>query len=120
MESGLSFAALDPESSERFHLLRRELGVTTFGINQIRLQSRERGRIHRHRQQEEVYLVLEGTLTLVVEGEEHTVTRGELARAAPDVRLRLVTRAPQPLLLLGLGGAEPHQGRDGEAFASWE
>src|SRR4051794_13845583 len=120
MQTGLSFAALDPESGERFHLLRRELGVTTFGINQIRLEPRQRGRIHRHRRQEEVYLVLDGTLTLVVEGEEHTLERGRLARVAPDLRRQLVNRGPEPVLFLALGGAEPHEGRDGEAFASWE
>ena len=50
--------------------LRRALGVTSFGINQMVLEPRQRGRIHRHARQEEVYLVLEGTLTLLVEGEE--------------------------------------------------
>src|SRR5262249_60829714 len=47
VESGLSYAALEPQSGERFHTLRRELGVTTFGLNQILLQPRQRGRIHR-------------------------------------------------------------------------
>jgi quercetin dioxygenase-like cupin family protein len=120
METGLSFADLDPESQERFVTLRRDLGVSTFGLNQIRLLPRQRGRIHRHARQEEVYLVLEGTLTLIVEGEEHVLQRGRLVRVAPDLRRQLVNAGNEPVLLIALGGAEEHVGRDGEAFSSWE
>jgi hypothetical protein len=31
-----------------------------------------------------------------------------------------VNRRPQRLALLALGGAVEHEGRDGQAFASWE
>src|SRR3954454_22297276 len=120
MQTGLSFAALDPDSPERFHALRRELGVTTFGLNQIRLQPRQRGRIHRHTRQEEVYLVLDGTLTLIVEGDEHVLERGRLVRVAPSLRRQLVNKGDAPVLLIALGGAEEHVGRDGEAFIDWE
>lgn len=100
--------------------LRRQLGVTTFGINQIVLAPRQRGRIHRHKRQEEVYLVLEGQLSLIVEGEESTFSAGELIRVAPAVRRQLINRGPGRLLLLALGADGEHQGRDGEAFTSWE
>jgi hypothetical protein len=39
---------------------------------------------------------------------------------APDLRRQLVNRGPERLVLLALGGDGSHQGRDGEAFASWE
>ena len=120
MESEIAFAALDYDSDERFVRLRQQLGVTTFGLNLIVLKPGQRGRIHRHRRQEEVYVVLEGTLTLLVEGEEHTLERGAVVRVAPAVRRQLVNRGPGRLALLALGGSEPHEGRDGEAFASWE
>ncbi len=120
METGFAFAKLDPGAQERFVSLRRDLGVTTFGINQIRLARGQRGRIHRHLQQEEVYLVIAGTLTLWIEGEEHTLHAGEIARVAPEVRRQLANRHDADLILLALGGANEHIGRDGEAFASWE
>ena len=69
MGDDLSFARLDFATSERFQLLRRELGVTTFGLNLIVLKPGQRGRIHRHERQEEVFVVLEGQLTLVADGE---------------------------------------------------
>jgi uncharacterized cupin superfamily protein len=120
METGTTRTRLDLDSDERFSALRRRLGVTTFGMNLIVLQPGQRGRIHRHERQEEVYLVLEGALTLVVEGEDSTLERGELIRVAPDLRRQLVNRGPGRLALLALGGAEEHVGRDGLAYASWE
>src|SRR5690242_14347943 len=111
MEPGVSFARVDLESGERFMSLRRALGITTFGANVIVLEPRQRGRIHRHERQEEVYLILEGELTLMVEGEPHVLTRGEVARVAPSVRRQLVNAGSERLALLALGGAEPHVGR---------
>ena len=120
MEPGIARSRLDPTAAERFVSLRRQLGVTSFGMNQLVLEPRQRGRIHRHAHQEEVYLVLEGTLTLLVEGEEHVLARGEVVRVAPDVRRQLVNRGPDRVVLLALGGAGEHVGRDAEAFASWD
>ncbi|HEX6698511.1 MAG TPA: cupin domain-containing protein [Solirubrobacteraceae bacterium] len=119
MQTGTSRTRLDPDGEERFVSLRRALGVTSFGINQLVLEPRQRGRIHRHERQEEVYLVLEGTLTLVVEGEEETVEPGELVRVAPQVRRQLVNHGPERLVMVALGGDGEHIGRDGEAFADW-
>src|SRR3954453_7630830 len=120
MEEGVSTTAIDAHGEERFQALRRELGVSTFGLNLIRLRPGERGRIHRHERQEEVYLVLEGVLTLVVEGEETELGEGELVRVAPALRRQLVNRGPGRLVLMALGGEGEHHGRDGEAFASWD
>jgi uncharacterized cupin superfamily protein len=120
MEPGADFTRLKLDTDERFQRLRAELGVSTFGINLIVLQPGQTGRIHRHERQEEVYLVLEGELSLLLEGEEHRVPTGGLARVAPEVRRQLVNRRPQQLVLLALGGATPHEGRDGLAFPSWE
>jgi quercetin dioxygenase-like cupin family protein len=120
MESGVSFAALDPDTEERFVPLRRLLGVTSFGLNQIVLRPGQRGRIHRHRDQEEVYLVLQGTLTLVIEREARELGQGELARVAPEVRRFIANRGEDDVVLIALGGATEHVGRDGEAFVDWD
>src|SRR6185503_18168231 len=82
METGFAFAKLDPAAEERFVSLRRALGVSTFGINQVLLAPGQRGRIHRHTSQEEVYLVISGTLTLWIEGERHELGDGAVARVA--------------------------------------
>jgi len=120
MESGVAFTKLDPDGEDRFQRLRQELGIASFGLNLLRVRPGEGSRIHRHLHQEEAYLVLEGTLTLVVEGEPRDLRRGELARVAPDVRRQLLNRHRELLLLLAVGGAKEHEGRDGRAYHSWE
>jgi len=120
MQDGTTRARLDPDTDDRFLPLRRQLEVTSFGLNQIVLAPGQRGRIHRHQRQEEVYLVLEGRLTLAIEGQETELEQGELIRVAPRLRRQLVNRGPGRLVLIALGGAGEHEGRDGEAFASWE
>jgi uncharacterized cupin superfamily protein len=120
MEEGTARTKLDPDIEDRFVPLRRQLGVRSFGINQIVLQPGQRGRIHRHHRQEEVYLVLEGELSLVIEGEDSQLQQGELVRVAPALRRQLVNRGPGRVVLLALGGDGEHEGRDGEAFGSWE
>jgi mannose-6-phosphate isomerase-like protein (cupin superfamily) len=119
MDRGVMHARIDFESDERFVSLRRELGVTSFGVNVLTLKPRQRGRIHRHREQEEVYIVLRGTLTLVLEDEEQPVAEGEAVRIAPEIRRQLVNRGRMPLVLIAIGAAGEHVGRDGEAFEDW-
>lgn len=120
METGISRARVDRDATERFVPLRRMLGVTTFGLNQMVLEPGQRGRIHAHRRQEEVFLVLSGTLTLHVDGEAHELGPDDIVRIAPDVRRQVANLGRERVVLLALGGAQPHDGRDGIAFADWD
>jgi mannose-6-phosphate isomerase-like protein (cupin superfamily) len=120
MEDGTTQIRLDLTATEQFIPLRRQLGVTSFGLNQIVLQPGQRLRIHRHERQEEVYLVLEGNLTLMLEGQESELGDGDLVRVAPEVRRQLVNRGPGRLVVLAIGSYGEHRGRDGEAFTSWD
>jgi uncharacterized cupin superfamily protein len=117
---GVFRTKLDLAASDRFVSLRRALGVEAFGLNQITLQPGQRGRIHRHGKQEEVYLVIRGTLTLLVEREELELAEGELARVPSSVRRQLVNRSSTPCVIVAIGGAGEHEGRDGEAFVDWD
>ncbi|MGI8429836.1 MAG: cupin domain-containing protein [Solirubrobacteraceae bacterium] len=120
MEPGSAVTRLESDGDERLVPLRRRLGVSSLGLNQIVLQPGQRGRVHRHKTQEEVYLVLKGVLTLLIEGEALELGADQLVRVAPELRRQLVNRGPEPLSLLAIGGAGEHHGRDGEAFSSWE
>jgi mannose-6-phosphate isomerase-like protein (cupin superfamily) len=119
MDSDVNVTAVEWETGERFVSLRRPLGVTSFGLNQITLQPGQRGRIHRHREQEEVYLVFRGSLTVAFEDEELELAEGQAIRVGPTARRQLLNRGDTPCVVVAIGGAGEHAGRDGEAFAAW-
>jgi uncharacterized cupin superfamily protein len=120
MSEPIGRTRLQPDTEERFLSLRRELGLTSLGLNQITLAPGQRMRIHRHAHQEEVYLVVEGELTILIEQEETRLGTGELLRLAPEIRRQLVNRGPERVVILALGAAGEHQSRDAEAFHRWE
>jgi mannose-6-phosphate isomerase-like protein (cupin superfamily) len=118
----VTYTSIDGDAAEqRFLSLRRALGVESFGLNLIVLEPGMRMRVHRHREQEEVYLVWSGELTLELEGaEQRVLKRGEVVRVPPPVRRRIMNAGSERLELIALGGAGEHEARDGEAFDSWE
>jgi uncharacterized cupin superfamily protein len=121
MQEGASFTKLDFEAGERFVRLRQALGIESFGLNLILLEPGQRGRIHRHHRQEEAYIVLEGTLTLELDGgDTHKLEAGHAARVAPTLRRQLSNRGDTRVALLAVGGATAHEGRDGVAFEDWD
>lgn len=120
MNDEITTARLEQSAPERFVRLRKPLGVTSFGINQLVLEPGQRMRIHLHERQEEVYLVLAGRLTIVVEGEDHEFGPDELVRVPPHVRRQLVNHGPDRVSLLALGGAGEHEPRDAKAFVAWD
>lgn len=69
-------------------LVRRSLGVESFGLNLVELPPG--GSIPEHdeeeRDQEEVFYVVAGAATLVVDGEDHAAPTGSWARFDPEVR----------------------------------
>jgi mannose-6-phosphate isomerase-like protein (cupin superfamily) len=119
-DAEITVARLERDGGERFQTLRRELGVSSFGINLISLAPGERGRIHSHDRQEEVYLVLDGELTLLVEGEPTVLGPDCAVRVGPGVRRQIANAGTAPLVLLALGGAGEHAGRDGAAWTDWD
>jgi quercetin dioxygenase-like cupin family protein len=118
---GFTRTSLAVDGDERFFSLRRPLEVSGMGMNLIVLAPGQRGRIHDHTVQEEVYLVWEGVLTLIVEGEAHDLTRGELARVGPGVRRQIANLGPLTVSIIALGATPgAHEGRDGSAWESWD
>ena len=67
-------------------LVRRSLGVSSFGLNVVELPAGEAIPEHDEtgRGHEEVFLVLEGEATIVVDGVDHPLRTGSFARLAPE------------------------------------
>jgi uncharacterized cupin superfamily protein len=70
------------ERTGRWSLVRRSLGVSSFGMNLVELDPD--GKIAEHdetdREQEEVFIVLEGTAAILIDGEEYPAAAGAFAR----------------------------------------
>jgi uncharacterized cupin superfamily protein len=73
---------------DRWLLVRRGLGVTSFGLNIVEVEPG--GNLTEHdeleRDQEEVFVFLSGTSTLVVDGQEIPAPAGTYARIEPGQR----------------------------------
>lgn len=72
---------------------REALGVSSFGINVERWPPNNPGHpSHDELEsgQEEVYFVLEGSMTLLADGEEHPLEKDMLARVGPGVTRKLL------------------------------
>ena len=69
-------------------LVRRSLGVSSFGINEVELPPGESIPEHdeTERDHEEVFVVLSGAPTLVVDGADHPLRPGSFARLDPAPR----------------------------------
>lgn len=67
---------------------------------------------HSHERQEEVYVVLEGTGTLLLDGEELPIVRGDLVRVSPATRRALRSNGPGRLFVLCAGGVPAGFPRD--------
>jgi uncharacterized cupin superfamily protein len=78
----------DCEKAGNWQLVRRTLGLQAFGINIVEIPAGEQIPEHDEidRDQEEVFYVISGSPTLVVDGEDHPLQVGTLARLDPTHR----------------------------------
>jgi mannose-6-phosphate isomerase-like protein (cupin superfamily) len=73
---------------------------------------------HRHREQEEAYVVVSGSGRMLVDGEVLELRQWDVVRVAPEVT-RAFAAGPDGLELIAVGGPKP-EGGDGEpAPAEW-
>jgi len=98
-----------------FRKVRRELGVTAFGVNAIELPpSFETGR-HYHDEQEELYFVHRGRVQIRLDDEsEHVLGPGGLARVDAATVRQIKNVGDEPALYLVAGGKDGYVGRDGQ------
>jgi quercetin dioxygenase-like cupin family protein len=92
----------DLERTGDWLLVRRSLGVDSFGINLVEIPPGERIPEHDEtgRDQEEVFLVLEGSPSLVVDGREIEAPAGTFARLDPHLSRTVVNHGDEPAAVL--------------------
>lgn len=91
----------------RFRKIRRALGATAFGLNEVTLPPGAEGMEHDEAElgEEEVYVGLEGEGTFTLDGEEVPFRAGQYLRVDPETT-RLVRAGASGLRFLAIGGRQ--------------
>ncbi len=98
----------------RKHLDSRDLGVSLF-----RYGAGVRSPVaHSHREQEEAYVVVDGSGRILLDGDVHDIRQWDVVRVAPDV-VRAFEGGPDGLDILAIGGPKPEEGDGVMGAAAW-
>lgn len=90
------------ETVGSWQLVRRTLELQAFGINIVHIAPGEQIPEHDEldRDQEEVFFVLDGDATLVIDGQDHPAPAGTLARLDPEHKRTMRNDASEPAEVL--------------------
>ena len=100
---GFTLTALDDaERTGGWHLVRRALGLTAFGMNVVRIAPGTGIPEHdeTRRDQEEVFLTLAGSPTIVLDGDRHPLPQWTFARVDPEVVRTVVNEGGDEAVVL--------------------
>jgi quercetin dioxygenase-like cupin family protein len=90
------------------------MGASDIGVSHFRYGANVRSTTgHKHREQEEAYLVVRGSGQVLLDGEVSELRLWDLVRVSPDV-VRAFAAGPDGLEIVAVGGPRP-EGGDGEA-----
>ena len=92
----------DCETTGNWRLVRRTLELGAFGVNVVEIPPGEQIPEHDEtgRDQEELFYVLSGTPTLVIDGEDHPAHAGTFARLDPVHSRTVSNRGGEPASVL--------------------
>jgi mannose-6-phosphate isomerase-like protein (cupin superfamily) len=96
-----------------FRKIRKELGVTAFGVNALIFPPGYDGPAHFHDVQDELYFVHRGTATFEIDGEEYVVGEGGIVHVESTTPRQVCNRGSEDLVLLVVGGKDGYVERDG-------
>jgi uncharacterized cupin superfamily protein len=97
-----------------FRKVRRDLGVTAFGVNAIVIPPNYETPPHLHDEQEELYILLSGAIEIEFgDGTSHRLEPGGMARVNPEVSRLVRNTADAEAVYVCVGGKDGYVGRDG-------
>ncbi len=114
---GYALASLDGlGSGYGFRKIRRELGVTAFGINAVVLPPGYETGIHYHDEQEETYFVHQGEVEFRFgDGSRHLLGPGGVVRVDASTHRGMRNAGDRDAVVVVVGGKDGYVGRDGQA-----
>ncbi len=102
-----------------FRKIRREVGVTAFGINAIVLPPGYATGVHYHDEQEETYFVHRGEVEFRFgDGSTHVVGAGGIVRVDPATHRGMKNVGDEDATIVVIGGKDGYVGRDGQAVGA--
>ena len=97
--------------------LKNDLGLTAVGISLSRMEpGMGYPYFHAHKEQEEIFICLEGSGTMLVGHEEITMKPGDFLRISADVPRAVGNRTTEPCTFLLLGALPPERFKGEEMF----
>jgi quercetin dioxygenase-like cupin family protein len=117
MSDGYTVSSLDRMGEGYgFRKIRRELGVTAFGINAVVLPPGYETGVHYHDAQEETYFVHQGQVEFRFgDGARHVLGPGGIARVDAPTHRGLRNVGDGDAVVVVVGGKDGYVGRDGQA-----
>ena len=107
----------NPDFELRFG--RKHMGSRDLGVSRYRIAPDVRAPFaHRHREQEEAYVVASGSGRMLVEDEVIELRQWDVVRVAPAVG-RSFESGPDGMELIAIGGPKPEGGDGEQAELDW-
>ena len=108
-----------PNDTMEWRLSRRDIGSRELGVSRFTYSPGARMPFgHRHREQEEVYVIVGGSGLAKLDDEIVEVAEWDLLRVAPEV-MRAFEAGPEGLDVLCIGGRRPEGGDAERDEAFW-
>jgi mannose-6-phosphate isomerase-like protein (cupin superfamily) len=108
-----SFGSIDEMGDGVFRKVRRELGVTAFGVNALVLAPGVVSRPHFHEEQDELYFVHRGRARFDFSKESFELGPGGVVHVDAATPRRFTSVGDEDLVMLVVGAKGGYVGRDG-------
>ena len=90
------------------HFLSRPLDCQAVGMSLVRYKPGEGGAfVHRHKVQEEIYMTLKGTGSIILDGLRHARPEGTIGRVSPRVNRAIGNDSRRDVIFAILGAIPP-------------
>lgn len=88
--------------------LARPMGCKGVGFSFVRYRPGEGAAyVHRHRVQEEIFMTLKGTGSIILDGRRHSMPEGTIVRVSPQVYRAIGNDSKRDVVFLLMGGIAP-------------